>query len=274
MKRVSKFLLIGMILITLISGCGKQPSTILPKNDVLSLTPYDVNKETLVINISDGIDKYNFKDSIERAFPDVNFILRSGMNSECVLGDIADIYLLLAPNLTPELESELLDLSIFNSTSNYYTSSLEGYVSPNDGKQYVLPLPANIRGIVYNKTMFEENGWEVPKGKTEFIKLCQKIDASGVVERAFQPTLLFPNEVLVLGEFFQMANTFDTLDYFKWAEDYGKFGTGSIDYILPSLINTYDELLSANVIKISDFNMKPAIRSTMMYKNRSAAMTI
>lgn len=35
-------------------------------------------------------------------------------------------------------------------------------------------------GILYNKTMFEENGWEVPTTWDEFVALCDTIQAAGI----------------------------------------------------------------------------------------------
>ncbi len=51
---------------------------------------------------------------------------------------------------------------------------------PQDGV-YALPYVANAAGILYNKQMFRENGWEIPTTWTEFNELCQKIsDTSDV----------------------------------------------------------------------------------------------
>ena len=49
-----------------------------------------------------------------------------------------------------------------------------------DGKLYYLPGPAQVRGIVYNKTLFEEKGWKVPNDFNSFIALCRTIEASGI----------------------------------------------------------------------------------------------
>ena len=40
-------------------------------------------------------------------------------------------------------------------------------------------LSANAAGILYNKDMFEQNGWEIPETWSEFISLCDEIKASG-----------------------------------------------------------------------------------------------
>lgn len=49
-----------------------------------------------------------------------------------------------------------------------------------DGKCYGWPTSYSALGIVYNKTMFAEHGWEVPKTFAELEALCEKIEADGI----------------------------------------------------------------------------------------------
>ena len=49
---------------------------------------------------------------------------------------------------------------------------------PEDGT-YAVPYVANAAGILYNKEMFEENGWEIPTTWDEFIELLDTIKESG-----------------------------------------------------------------------------------------------
>lgn len=44
---------------------------------------------------------------------------------------------------------------------------------------YAVPYVANAAGILYNKDMFEENGWEIPTTWEEFLTLLDTIQASG-----------------------------------------------------------------------------------------------
>lgn len=50
---------------------------------------------------------------------------------------------------------------------------------PKDGI-YGLPYAANAAGILYNKDMFEEHGWEIPNTWDEFLALCDEIEAEGI----------------------------------------------------------------------------------------------
>lgn len=49
---------------------------------------------------------------------------------------------------------------------------------PKDGI-YAVPYVANAAGILYNREMFQENGWEIPTTWSEFIELLDTIQASG-----------------------------------------------------------------------------------------------
>ncbi len=44
---------------------------------------------------------------------------------------------------------------------------------------YALPYVANAAGILYNKDIFEENGWVIPETWDELIALCDQIQAAG-----------------------------------------------------------------------------------------------
>lgn len=50
---------------------------------------------------------------------------------------------------------------------------------PQDGV-YALPYVANCAGVLYNKDMFEENGWEIPQTWSGFLELCEEIQNSGI----------------------------------------------------------------------------------------------
>lgn len=75
-----------------------------------------------------------------------------------------------------------MDLSDFEGTEDIKPSYMQIEKDlefiPQDGI-YALPYAANCAGILYNKDMFEENGWEIPETWTEFIALCERIKSSG-----------------------------------------------------------------------------------------------
>lgn len=81
--------------------------------------------------------------------------------------------------LDADLFEDISDLEIINEINPAYLKmEKELELLPKDGT-YALPYAANAAGILYNKDMFEQNGWEIPETWSEFISLCDEIKASG-----------------------------------------------------------------------------------------------
>ena len=85
-------------------------------------------------------------------------------------------------NYSNFLDAELfMDISDFEGVddikSAYMQIEEDLEFIPQDGV-YALPYVANAAGILYNKEMFSENGWEIPTTWTEFIELCDTISAT------------------------------------------------------------------------------------------------
>ncbi len=51
---------------------------------------------------------------------------------------------------------------------------------PTDGT-YIVPYVANAAGILYNREMFQEHGWEIPETWDELNALCESIQAEGIL---------------------------------------------------------------------------------------------
>ena len=53
-----------------------------------------------------------------------------------------------------------------------------------DNKIYAVPEYTNVTGIVYNQSLFEQYGWEIPETTRDFKTLCDKIiaDTNGTVD--------------------------------------------------------------------------------------------
>ena len=70
----------------------------------------------------------------------------------------------------------LADLSDYEGLSDI----IEGLeFVPTEGT-YGLPYVANAAGVLYNKDMFAEHGWEIPQTWDEFISLCEEIQNEGI----------------------------------------------------------------------------------------------
>lgn len=51
---------------------------------------------------------------------------------------------------------------------------------PEEGV-YAVPYVANAAGILYNREMFLEHGWEIPETWDEFMDLCEEIQSEGIL---------------------------------------------------------------------------------------------
>lgn len=81
--------------------------------------------------------------------------------------------------LDAELFADISDLDVVSDIKPAYLQidkDLE--FIPQEGV-YAIPYAANAAGILYNKDMFDENGWEIPQTWSEFISLCDTIKSTG-----------------------------------------------------------------------------------------------
>lgn len=81
--------------------------------------------------------------------------------------------------LDAELFADISDLDVVSDIKPAYLQidkDLE--FIPQEGV-YALPYAANAAGILYNKDMFDENGWKIPQTWSEFTELCETIKATG-----------------------------------------------------------------------------------------------
>ncbi len=51
---------------------------------------------------------------------------------------------------------------------------------PMDGV-YAVPYAANAAGILYNKDLFQEHGWQIPRNWEELMALCEEIKGEGIL---------------------------------------------------------------------------------------------
>ncbi len=84
---------------------------------------------------------------------------------------------------------EALDGPAYGQTEGKWRDSFDPgllKMGVHEGKSYMLPFHVNINGWWYNKTLFEANGWTVPKTWDELIALNDKIKAKGIAPLTYQ----------------------------------------------------------------------------------------
>ena len=86
--------------------------------------------------------------------------------------------------------SYFIDSNILADVSDYagLADINQGYVDILEGLEFVptegtfgIPYVANAAGILYNREMFKEHGWEIPTTWDELIALCEQIQSEGIL---------------------------------------------------------------------------------------------
>lgn len=82
--------------------------------------------------------------------------------------------------LDAELFMDISDLEEIGMVKqSYLDMDKELEFIPQEGS-YALPYAANAAGILFNKDMFDEHGWEIPETWDEFLALCGEIESAGI----------------------------------------------------------------------------------------------
>lgn len=85
--------------------------------------------------------------------------------------------------------SGFVDAGILADVSGYegLSSVKQAYIDMLDNLEYVptegtygVPYVANAAGILYNRDMFREHGWEIPETWDELLALCEQIKSEGI----------------------------------------------------------------------------------------------
>lgn len=229
---------------------------------------------TVMVKFSFSISA--FEKAVEEKFPDIDLVQVGNYANSLGIeeytarlehDDLTDIVMTWPLETGEEFfEDRLLNLSGMEFSSRYNLSMLNTIA--HDGKLYYLPGPAQVRGIVYNKTLFKEKGWNIPENFEEFLALCNTIEASGI--RSLQ--LGFKNPEVLDAAFmgYNYANFYSKPQDAQWIEDYNS-GVGDFgDHFGPAL-DIFQWMIDEGVWKPSDLDIDYAKRADMLF-NRQCAM--
>ncbi len=133
--------------------------------------------------------------------PDVAFLTNTHWQMWAAQGYLAD--------LTELFNSEGADGVSIKESLN---AAAQQYAVYKD-KVYQIPWSDGVLGMAYNKGMFEENGWDVPKTWDEFATLAEKIQEKGIAP------IVYPGKVASYWDFvvkpmIVQAGGFDYLEQF------------------------------------------------------------
>lgn len=182
-KKISAAILSSVIMVSMISGCGSsskaEGDTVASEKVTLKVL---AGQSTTDSGIEDMIDE-----ALTKKYPNIK------LEWECVGwgGDFqAKMQQYMQTGIPDIVIGKAQDVrsyapqGIFKEIDSTYTDRLLDAASDNvtmDGKTYGLVYNALYQGVYYNKDMFEENGWEVPKTQDDLNKIIEACKAKGIV---------------------------------------------------------------------------------------------
>lgn len=201
MKQYKRYLAIGLsvVMATGLLGCGgnnsasetsnsntvstSQESEKLETLSVLMYTDwYKAGWQALETYINDNSEELGFKLEISK--------IQGGSQGDQVLqtkfatDDLPDIIQVYKPQWVESYANgldKLVDLTGLECVSEYDEKALDGTFIYND-KLYAVPVDSVVlSGAFYNKTVFEKAGVDIPQTWEEFLTVCEKIKAMGVI---------------------------------------------------------------------------------------------
>ncbi len=141
------------------------------------------NDETVALNLLEVNNNYfrNFTKAVQNSVPDMplNIEYYSGSNptgyitQKMMSQDPPDIVYFTTIPSDDFQKKYLLDISGYDFMKNYNISLVNQ--RDVDGAVYMVPSNYSIICMMYNKTLFKENGWEVPETHDELVSLCKQI---------------------------------------------------------------------------------------------------
>ncbi len=224
--------------------------------------------------LSLNIDQSAFTAALEENCPGVGieFISYTGGSgtgySQYLLdkGHPPDIYTISVFGMQDKQKEYLLDLSGYEFLNNYNTVDINQVTL--DGSVYMLPSSAAIMGLYYNKTMFAELGWEVPKNFEEFKALVKVIRETGIDPAAAQFKL--PGNGFF--DVFTMAKTgfLSTPEGHRWEQEF-KNGDATAAEGLSTAVEAIQQLIDCGFLDAED-TTRSSSETTNYFYDRGAAM--
>lgn len=259
-QKVKRLFLCFMILC--LGACSTtKPTT--SKENFITQKASEEGRTQITVLVKYAFSINGFEEAIEERFPDIDIVQVGNYTANTTLAkeyetrlkhdDLTDIVMTWPLDVGEEYwKDRLLDLSGMSFSANYKPSMLDT-ITTEDGSLYYLPGPADIRGIIYNKTLFKEKGWDVPTNYDEFITLCKTIEESGM--RAFE--LSFGNEEVLDTGFvaFNFGDAFSKPTDTNWLYEYKENQVGNFNDHFSTALTTFQELIDAGVYKASDLDL-------------------
>ncbi len=172
--------LCGVAAVMTLSGCGSESDSQKTEIEIVQYKPEAANYFAMV------------EEEFNATHDDIHLTISSPNDAMTILKtrfireDYPDIIGIGGDiNYSYFVDAEILmDISDYEGLQNINQGYLDIDESlelvPTDGI-FAVPYVANAAGILYNREMFEEHGWQIPKDWAELNALCETIQAEGIL---------------------------------------------------------------------------------------------
>lgn len=144
--------------------------------------------------------------------PKMQQYLQSGL-PDIMIGKAQDVATYAPQGVLGEIDSTYLDRGLDAARENVTI----------DGKTYGLVYNALYQGVYYNKDMFEENNWEIPKTQEDLQKIIDACEAKGITP--------FASHMVDTWSIGNVTMQFMMNDVFNKTPDWGdQFRDGSVSF--------------------------------------------
>jgi hypothetical protein len=265
-------------------------------NEILTTNPISQDKTLLTMRMESGVAQAAaLEQAVEEKFPNVDIVLvHDGsldslytikQDSEC--GVACDLILSRRlDTMGDEAKDYLLDLSSESFVDNYYITSIDSCLD-SSGNLYYVPGPSDFYGIVYDKTLFEENGWQVPHSYSEFVELINTIrDAGLTVDVAgdngavqtlpvepYMVSVMYPDAFQIQFNTYNFSSVYAGIENYRWLLNYQLGDASMVGHMEPA-VEKFKQLFDDGILSSSIWTTAPKERSTAIYVNHNAAMVV
>lgn len=269
MKKIFGILLFVMLLAILLPGCAKKTAaTGEASNEIMTYKKLTQDKTTLVVSYTGNIDIGAFSEEFERLNPDIQVVclditggnLKVNPAQDWILNGLAPDVMFWSGDLaSDQFISENFENLSTGSVMDSYQSEALGDIAI-DGNLYCLPCPSEVVCMLYNKTLFEQYGWQVPATFDEFVALCDRIteDTNGEVA-PWNPNAKYSNEFQIVMQGFLYDELFSGVDNRKWYDAVIDGASGTAGHLKP-LYDALQTLIDHGILREEHFTYSATTR--------------
>ena len=272
--------------LSMFTGCASQEK---PKEEN--------NKIQIKVQYLCGRMNLDLEKILENKFPDIDIVTDELVGdpgyiiaNEMKYNMEPDIYLYEGLNSMDEglVAERFYDLSNESFTNNFYLSAVSDCIN-EDGSVYYLPGPVYMYGLVYDKTLFQELGLEVPHSYSEFVNYLSTVrsmnlkgeepdenDSSVTISVAvepFVPTVKWPDMWSFIFDIYNYGDHLKGVENTLWLDSYQKGNESMIGHMegaAKKLIQLFDD----EVLLPSFWEVRAPVRTAKLYRYHTSLMTI